>query len=413
MPRRFPFIISLAVAIALTFNVAASRVQSQQQAPAAVVSKPPVTIPFELANKHIILKVKVDNSRPLSFILDTGDKYAILNLDRARELGLKMAGEVRVGGAGAGTSTGAFVRDSNFTVVGLNDFSQPLNMALPIGRMASKLGQDFDGIIGHDFISQFVVEIDYEARILKLHDNSTFNYTGNGASVPISINGAGHPIVEAIVTPVSGEPISGKFVVDIGSGLALALHSPTVNKYKLLNPNSKTIRAAGAGGAGGSVKGELGRVAQLQLANFKIDQPITLFAQDTAGAFSNSELVGNIGAQVMNRFRVFLDYGRDRIILEPTSRLSNPYDRAFTGLSIYAEGPNYRTFRVGDVLDNSPAAELGIKIDDVIVSIDGKPTAELTLTQLNELLEKTSAYAIELKRGEQVVKVKLTPRRLI
>ena len=34
-----------------------------------------VTIPFELVNKHVVLKAKINNSRPLPFLLDTGDKY--------------------------------------------------------------------------------------------------------------------------------------------------------------------------------------------------------------------------------------------------------------------------------------------------------------------------------------------------
>jgi predicted aspartyl protease len=63
-----------------------------------------VTVPFDLINKHILLKVMVNNSRPLSFVLDTGDQYAIINLELAKELGLTLRGQVRVGGAGAATN---------------------------------------------------------------------------------------------------------------------------------------------------------------------------------------------------------------------------------------------------------------------------------------------------------------------
>ncbi len=131
---------------------------------AATVS--PISIPFELANRHIVLKIKVNNSQPLSFVLDTGDKFAIIDLERARALGLKLEGTVRMGGAGANMSVGSFVKEASFTVPGLAGFSQPVTLALPIGRLASRLGQDFDGIIGSDFIEQFVVEIDYESRNL-------------------------------------------------------------------------------------------------------------------------------------------------------------------------------------------------------------------------------------------------------
>jgi len=67
----------------------------------------PVVIPFELVTRHIVIKVKINNSAPLSFILDTGDKVAIVDLKRAESLGLTLKDEVRVGGAGAGVLKGS------------------------------------------------------------------------------------------------------------------------------------------------------------------------------------------------------------------------------------------------------------------------------------------------------------------
>ncbi len=253
-------------------TAAGSIIQYHQFAQSPALSsavEPVVTIPFELSNRHIILKVQVNNSRPLNFIFDTGDKYAIIDLDRARELGLKLGNPVRMGGAGAETPTGYVVQDSNFILPGFAGFTQPVHLALPIKRLSAKLGRDFDGIIGHDFIKKFVVEIDYQARHLRLHDKDKFSYAGKGESIPVKINGAGHPIVEAAVVPVGGNPISGKFVIDVGSGLALALHTPTVNEHKLLGPNFKTIKALGAGGAGGRVTGELGRDCGIASGQFQ------------------------------------------------------------------------------------------------------------------------------------------------
>lgn len=132
----------------------------------------PQVIPFEFINKHIFIPVRVNDSRPLWFVLDTGDQYAIINLNTAKELGLRLRVQVRVGGAGSQTLTGAFVDDAKFVLQGLKGFIQPVTLALPIGHLAPRLGQDFDGIIGSEFISQFVVEIDYQARVLRLHDKN-------------------------------------------------------------------------------------------------------------------------------------------------------------------------------------------------------------------------------------------------
>ena len=396
--------------------VPTSRLAAGQTSAKAEKTKGPVEIPFELANRHIMLKVKVDGSRPLSFVLDTGDKYAILDMDRAKELGLKLQGRIRVGGAGAGTQTGAFVEGSNFTIPGFEGFVQPIRMALPIGHMAQGFGQAFDGIIGYDFIKEFVVEVDYQARVIKLHDKDNFTYSGPGESIPISLDspghGSGHPILEAEVTPTGGSPIKGKYVLDIGSGMALALHSPFVKEHSLLAPERKTIRAFGAG-AGGEINARLGRVSELKIGKFKIPNPVTLFSEDTAGAFANQALAGNIGAQITGKFKIFLDYGRSRIIFEPNSNFSEPFERSSAGLRVYAEGTDFRIFRVKNVLEDSPASEAGFKQDDIITTIDGKPAAQFTLTKLNELFEKPVSYKVAIQRGEQTMTVRLTPRKLI
>jgi len=399
------------IVFSLLLPTAASR--TIQSNPQVALSSAAVAIPFELVNRHIVLKVRVGNSRPLSFLLDTGDQFAIINLDRAKELGLKLQGEVHVGGAGSGVSTGAYVRDSSFTIPGYPGFSQPLTLALPIGRMAPRLGQDFDGIIGGEFIKQFVLELDYQAKVIKLHDKERFTYTGPGESIPIKLNSAGHPILEAEVTPIGSAPATGKFVLDIGSGGALVLYSPFVASRNLLGPNLKTIKAIGVGGAGGLVTARIGRVSELRIGRFRISSPITLFAEDKAGAFADAALLGNIGQQIAGKFRLFLDYSHNRIIFEPNKLFAESFDRAFGGLALVAEGKDYRTFRISELLENSPGTEAGLQKDDIITAIDGKPAVDLSLTNVLELFERPVAYKLTVRRGDQTLQVTLTPRKLV
>src|SRR5215468_2699974 len=344
--------------------------------PAVVMAQTPApdfagaTIPFELITRHIALKVRVNNSRPLTFIFDTGDQFAIINLERAKELGLNLSGSLSVSGAGAERAVGAYVKEASFTIPALPGFSQPVNLALPLNNLSARLGQDFDGIIGSDFIKHFVVEVDYQAHVLKLHNQTKFVYSGPGQTVPIQLVN-GHPILNTEVTPAGGEPIRGKFVLDLGAGLALALYSPFVTQHQLLGPNARTVPAPAGAGAGGETRGRLGRVSELQIGKYKIAEPITLFSQDKAGAFASSSLAGNIGARIASKFRLFLDYGRNQIIFEPNATFTEPVDYALTGASIIAEGNDYRTFRVREVVENSAASEAGLQKDDIVVAVNG------------------------------------------
>lgn len=418
MNKRTPFItflllLCLVSAGALGLQTGARPAVALQSAAAQAAAKAPVTIPFELNGRHIMLKGKV-NGQPLTFVLDTGDQYAIVDLDLAKRMNLSLNGEVKVGGAGAAVSSGAFVKDATFTLDGFEGFSQPVKMALPLGKTLSpRAGRPFEGIIGEEFIREFVVEVDYQARVLRLHDKDKFVYSGPGESIPIKLV-HGHPIVEAEVTPIgSAAPLKGKFVLDLGAGLALALYSPFVAENNLLGPNAKTIQSLGGAGAGGETTGKIGRVTDLKIGTFTIKSPITLFSEDKAGAFATASLAGNIGARVANKFRLFLDYSHSRIIFEPNSTFAAPYDYASAGVSMIAEGSDYRTFRVRAVLENSPASEIGLQKDDVIVSVNDQPAAEFTLSKLNELFEKPVPYKLTIRRGEQTLQLTLTPRRLV
>ena len=411
----FLLFISLISASGIGLQSAAMRVAASvaAQAPAKAASSVRATIPFELNNKHIIVKAKV-NGQPITFVLDTGDQVAIVDLDFARRMNLSLSGEVRVGGAGAAISTGAMVQNATFTIDGLEGFSQPVRMALPLGKVLSpRAGRNFEGIIGQEFIQQFVIEIDYQAQVLRLHDKEKFVYNGAGESIPIKFM-HGHPILEAEVTPVgSTAPLKGKFVLDTGAGLALALYSPFVSEHGLLGPDTKTIRSLGGAGAGGETSGRIGRVTELKIGNYTIKSPITMFSQDKAGAFASDQLAGNIGARVANKFRLFLDYDRKRIIFEPNSTFAAPYDHAQSGISVVAEGGNYRVFRIRAVLEDSPASEAGLLKDDVITGVNNQPATELTLSKLNELFEHPVPYKLTIRRGEQTLQLTLTPRRLL
>jgi hypothetical protein len=149
------------------------------QATPSLALKKDVKIPFTLENRHIFLQVQAGGTRPYWFVLDTGWKYASVDLAVAKALGLKLGAPVNVGGGGKKTLMGNLLSDSPFSLVGLKNFSQPLFLALPLDELAKNSGHEWAGTLGADFISEFVVEIDYLSKTITLHDKKTYRYRGN------------------------------------------------------------------------------------------------------------------------------------------------------------------------------------------------------------------------------------------
>ena len=371
-----------------------------------------VVIPFEMVNKNIYIDVTVGRSKPLGFVLDTGDKYAGIDLSIAKSLGLELGDPVAAGGGGTDTIVASLLKNSSFSVVGLEGFSQPLFIAVPFDKLSRASGREFAGILGFDFISQFVVEIDYLKRTITLHDKDSYQYHGDGEILPITFNPAGHPQVRAQIIDAERSPLDGTFVIDLGSGAALILNRPFVDAEHFLQSNRPTIPWEGVS-VGGGIQGSVGRLGGIKLGRILLSNPVTIFTQASTGAFASAEAQGNIGAAILEKFNVILDYGRDRIILEPNSQFGEPFEYNRSGLFLVSSGKEYRTFKIDTIAVHSPASEAGLKTGDILTAINGHPAAEYTLTQLRKMIEDAKECELTVDRGNERLQIKLKPRRLI
>ena len=81
-------------------------------------------------------------------------------------------------------------------------------------------------------------------------------------------------------------------------------------------------------------------------------------------------------------------------------------------MSLVAEGPDYTTFRVTGVRKDSPADSLGLRTDDVLAAIDGRPASAWRLAEVRAaLLEDGARHAIEVARkGAAPVRLDFTVR---
>jgi len=373
------------------------------------------SVPLEIAGEnYLLIKARVNGSEPLTFLLDSGGGSGLVLYYKAAEaLKLKSAGKGKGGGAGEGAFETSSIKGASLSLSNVTMNNQTF-VIFPPDKTGETGGRYVDGVIGYSLFSRYVVEIDYQSKVVNLYEPKAYQYAGGGQTIPLDIL-SNVPFVRVQIPLAGRKPLEDRFIVDTGAGrFTLILNTPLVSANKLLAVPQKTMTEPSASGVGGEVKLTLGRWSNLQLGNFKLTDPVIHFAHDRKGAFASSDFGGVIGGELLRRFKVIFDYGRKRMILEPNTHFADPFDYDMSGIRIRAEGADLKQLKVIRLVENSPAIEAGLRERDLISAIDGRPTAELSLTEISQMFKQEGReYLLDVIRGEEKKQVKLKLRRLI
>lgn len=373
-----------------------------------LISGNSTTIPYLMDdNGNRLLKVRLNNSPPLNFTIDTGsDVFAILTSSQANNLGLIPRNKYKVGiAANIGEIEAATIPSANLTLPGVEALNQRIEVIMSEDAMGNE--SKIDGVLGLEFLNKFIVEIDYEAQTLSLFAPEKYQYKGTGEVFPIKIED-GSPMVRLKMITTGGKRIEDYFEVDNGMGATLLLRTPAVKKYGLLS-EMQTIEAPIDIEAGGEYRRRLGRLKSLQLGHFIIENPTVSLSENVEGEG------GTLGEEILRRFKVIFDFAHHRMILEPNSHFKEPYEEDMSGLSITPEeNSGTKVFRIRQVVANTPGAEAGLQADDLVTAVDGQPAASLTEGHLEHLfMQEGREVALTIRRGEKQVQVRLKLKRLI
>jgi hypothetical protein len=370
------------------------------------------TVPIEMVRQLIFVRVAVNGSSPLGFILDTGAEVTVINRSRLDRLGLTAVGNLGEG-AGGGDVDVSFVKGVSFAVGGVTITDQVVT-AIPLDGLEGPLGHPIDGVLGYDFISRFVVEIDYARARLTLRDPAAFTGPGPGEAVPITLQG-GVPNVTAGID-VPGRPaLTGVFVVDTGCTCAVDFNAPFTRANRLIEamPKILTPPRGATRGAGGVTDTVQGRIGGLMLGRLRLPAPIASFARDTTGATADPESAGLIGGVVWRRFVVTLDYGRKMMWLDKNAAFDEPATATGTGV-LWGPAGSSGSIAVLGLVDGAPGAEAGLVVGDKLVSVDGRPAAAITLAELSATFTKVGQpHKVVVDRAGKPIAVTLTARDLL
>ncbi len=339
-------------------------------------------------------------------MLDTGGRN-LLTPQAAAKAGVKSVGAFGGGGVGKKVVNQGVARVGEMIVGGTISFRDQAFIVEPLPHFDQIEGTKFDGLIGYEVLKRLVAQINYEERKVTFTRPSDFSSANTGQPIPFTFFGS-TPMING-----SLDSLSGQFAVDIGSRSGLTLWTPFVNAHQLVKRYRASLKTTIGWGVGGKAVGRVARGGIFLLGGIKISHPV-ITMQDAAGSpnsFKGDD--GNIGGTILRRFTITFDYGHHTIYLRPNKSFSKPFDYDRSGMWINQGNGG---FEVESLLANGPAAAAGLRLGDVIVSVDGTPASQMTLSDWRQSLrEENPGTRIRLvvSRAKVVKSIDLVLRNLI
>lgn len=379
-------------------------------------------IRFQLINDLIVIPVHV-NGVKLSFLLDTGvSKPIIFNFLNVDSLEFNHTEFIYLKGLGSNGKVKALQSKNNAVKIGnaLNvnqDLYAVFNESL---NLAPKLGIPVHGIIGYDILKDFVVEINYVAKYIKLNDPFRYKMKDCSKCEDFKLQLLNNkPYINSAVT-INDKEIPAKLLIDSGGSDALWLFEN--DSLNIVNTNAHYNDFLGFG-LSGSVFGKRSKINSLQLKSFvlndvKVAYPDSIYIHQATKIKGRN---GTLAANVLKRFNIVFDYANKTLRLKKNKYFKTPFAYNRAGIELEHHGirmvKEYKSvvvvnqlgtsrfddnkspisgidgtykyaikpaYTVSVVREHSPAERAGLLAGDIILSINGKEAHHLSLQEITQ-----------------------------
>jgi len=401
------------VVILLLFLCFSSSAQSNFRFPKG---KTQDKIKFKLSNNLIIIPVTL-NGVKLSFILDTGvGSTIVFSLENRESLEVKNAEQVLLKGLGGDGEVEAIKSIHNTMKIGsaINSNHTTYIVLDTSINFSPQMGFPVHGVIGFDFFKDFVVEIKYSSKTLRLYDPGTYRYKKckKCYQADLRFPDGKRPYMDIGYDTEKGQR-KLNMLIDLGSASALWLFENEALGVRVPKDGFEDFLGKGFSG---DIYGQNSKINRLTIGDFVLNNVTTSFPYSTyLEGVLLKERQGSIGGGVFRRFDLKLDYVHRKITLKKNGYFKKPFYYNMSGLTVLHNGlgqpqnsvqsltrlklesflkPEYI---ISHVRPDSPADHAGLKKGDAILVINGKKSYTYELSELNALFYEKEGKKMKMK----------------
>jgi len=358
---------------------------------------------------HLYIKGKSDSIKG-NFVFDTGASnfYYDSTYYADNNFSYKNISKGRLPGVGNRVQTVVVITDTVEFKFGENLYKTSI---VPIFQLKPILGDFADGILGIEYFSNSVLEINYEKKYMKIYPTiDSVNLQGWSKIKLTKKDNKLYIPLEVIVNDTI--KISGDYLLDFGAGGTVNLTSFVSEKYKLKdNIENKVAYFTKYGGVGGESSRYDFFASQIKLGDFSFDNVAMNFSLDDAGSMASNKYLGLVGNEIYERFFVFIDFINNDIYLKPNTKYKDLFEASRLGFSYVDRVQTLKSWIVTGLYSSSSAEKSGLMIDDKIISINGINVGEINYEKQKSFFKNIDEVYLKVKRNNKLIELnfKLKP----
>lgn len=339
----------------------------------------PAAIPVEMVGPYLVVPTKV-NGQTLRLLVDSGAGMNVLTNAAAKRLGIEGGTPVQASGVGNASVSARIVSLKSLQI---GDLPATASSAVVIDLPAAL---EVDGLIGYGVLSSFVTTIDYEKSTIRFQPAGQFKAPSEFTPTSLRIR-SNIPEVPMII-----DGVETWCKVDTGASDSLTLFDSFVES-RGMRTKLKTKPSLGGMGVGGFSSGEMAEMSGIKLAGNELPIFSVTLSRQSKGAFADKGSSGNLGADVLRRFTVILDYAGEKAYFKKNANFGAPYATNRSGAAVLFDG---KVHRVRLVSKDSAAAEVGIKAGDLIRAVDGVSVEKMKAMEVWSALRRPAGTKVKL-----------------